>query len=165
MYKEEFITTFYPNGQIKEKYTHIDGIMNGTYRLYNNKVERSLVGCILNKIYQFLNMYSDKNMMEYCEYEDGKKDGFCLKWYLNGNVKEECSYINGKKSGHYGLYYKDGSRWLLCHYTNGKLNGRYRDWYEGGQKWQKCYYVDGVLKGLYRTWHDNGDIREETNYA
>jgi antitoxin component YwqK of YwqJK toxin-antitoxin module len=91
-------TTYHPNGQLKEKYFHTNGIKEGEYIYYHEN--GGGVGAIRN-------------------YVNGKSHGKCVYYHADGSVYIDATYINGKLHGSYKKILRDGTLFEDSIYMNG----------------------------------------------
>lgn len=75
-------TTYYHNGNLKQKFFHNKGIKEGIYYEYN----------------------ADSTIKLECFYVNNILHGSYTKYYSNGNIELKCNYMNGKLHGEY-IYY------------------------------------------------------------
>ncbi len=83
--------------------------------------------------------------LERVTYKNGKKDGLYEKYYSNGNVYERCNYEEGVLNGVCEFWYDTtGKRMKHMTYVNGKLEGSYKYWCQDGSIFESYEYKNGV---------------------
>ncbi len=93
-------------------------------------------------------------------------DGPAKYYYENGNIMEECNYTEGKDDGENKKYYESGMLHFSQYYSNGMLHGKRLVYYENGYLKReesfednklissKCYKTDGSLD-VYTPFYQN----------
>ena len=131
---------FWGNGQIKTKYSLIDGKKNGPS----------------------LSWYgTGKSWME-GNYTAGRKSGLWTYWRENGQKKMEVVYENNQPNGLY-RWYENGRRKWETTVRQGKWHGTFTEWDPAGNKKEERIFEMGKANGPWTKWYGNG-VREEGFY-
>ena len=89
---------YWYNGELKEEYSHKNGIRKGKYKSY----------------------YINGKMLEECEYNHDKKNGKYKKYHNNGKLMIECIYNHDRIEGEYIEYDKNGKESSIIVNINGE---------------------------------------------
>lgn len=181
---------YYENGQLKEKFTNINGKLNGIKSLFyeDGKLcsESSYRHGLQNGPYKHYyatgqlryeaNFKDDKYNGPYKSYhsngqlnyefylKDDEIDGIHKEYYKNGQLKREANFKDGRKIGTLKAYYENGHLWYEANFRDHKLNGLYRGYYENGQLKIECYLIDNKFNGLFKHYYENGQLDVEAYY-
>ena len=143
------ITEYYENGNVREKYTRIDGKLQGQYLRYhpNGDLDLSLF------------------------YKDNKPDGLYTWYYDSGNrVRSTQVFTDGERNSPLTVYYRDGMIKHIFGYSHDKMAGDIVSYYPNGQKQEEMHLgrpdtQDPALNGLVRFYYENGQISESFSYV
>ena len=94
-------STFYANGQLKEKGDFKNGKQEGTWVFYHD----------------------NRQLNAKVNFKDGKPDGPYVGYYYSGKLKIQETYKNGELNGPQIFYYKNGQLRGKQNYRNGKREG------------------------------------------
>ena len=100
----------------------------------------------------------------YVEGEDKPYTGIFVEKYSNGNLEEILEIENGIIHGENKRYYPSGQLLYRVMLKNGKEEGESKSYYESGKLWSKCFYKDGKAEGFQRKYHENGQLWSEIEY-
>ena len=122
----KYVTTFFENGNTKEKEEYKDGKPEGKWTAW----------------------YSNGKKYYEVKHKDGKNEGKWITWWYNGNIHEEGEYKNGKKEGKWVGWYENGNRMNEREFKNDKKCGIWKKWNEDGRlvsqkKYSSCGKVGG----------------------
>ena len=88
--KDGLHETYFPNGQLKEEMTYLDGQLNGITREY----------------------YPTGVFKNVSSYRNGRLDGVCRAFRADGSLESATSYANDQIDGFHNTYYLDDSLWV-----------------------------------------------------
>ena len=77
--------------------------------------------------------YENKQMQMDGEYNDGKRNGLWVSWYMNGNKWSEGAFKNGKSEGRRVTYFENGKVRYERAYKNDQRIGKWRFYDETGK--------------------------------
>ena len=92
-------------------------------------------------------------------YVNGLLQGICKKWYRNKQLMEFREYNNGKKHGKQIAYWENGNKRFEFVAINDAYEGELKEWSITGQLLHLANYTNGQENGLQKLWYDNGKIR------
>ena len=151
--------TYYPNGQIKEKYQLRKGKHNGECIFYYED------GTLEAKGY-FRNGKMDGEWIYY--YPDGKT--MTLQTIRNGNTIRFDSWdqigqkVIDKGTGTLIIYYPNGSIKSTTSYKKGHLDGTIQSWYPNGLLESEQFFDEGKPKGTWHMWNEEGIVIYEEEF-
>ena len=88
--KDGLHETYFPNGQLKEEMTYLDGQLNGITRDY----------------------YETGVFKSVKSYQRGRLDGVCRTFRTDGSLESASSYTHGQMDGFRNTYHPDDSLWI-----------------------------------------------------
>lgn len=106
---------FWPNGQVKEQWYEVNGVLEGFRRFYLE------TGLLLAEM----------------EFHNGKGNGIIREWRGDGSPKLEATLKDGEFHGHYRSYWKNGLVKEEGIYENGKALAGYRWYRDDGALWKE----------------------------
>jgi antitoxin component YwqK of YwqJK toxin-antitoxin module len=137
------VTTRYPDGQMKEEVTVLNGSLNGPIKLWYPNGQLKAEGAFLNN----------------------NINGTIRKWHENGQLEIEITYVNGKMSGLAREWYENGILKAEINYnSNGEYDGLQKLWYKDGKIGNEIYYKNGQRHGLFRYYDPSGYLSKEKTY-
>jgi antitoxin component YwqK of YwqJK toxin-antitoxin module len=148
------ITSYHPNGQVKQYLEAINNRASGIYReWYPNgklKVEAYVIGGISD-----INTHAEQSWLF---------DGINMAWDDNGKLVAEICYSKGELEGDTVYYHPNGQVWKVCPYTKNRLHGTAKIFLENGKLFQTVTYHEGEKDGsAFRYW-DTGQIVYQEAY-
>lgn len=136
-------TSFYDNGQLKQKVTLLP---NGHDRIAENYHEN---GQLMNRI-----RYHGKQMA----------DGEYVSYGPNGKVSSRSHLKGGKMHGLQEVFYADGKLFQRSHFSHDKQDGEFLTLAEDGKVLARKVWVDGEADGWSFESHDNGQLAQKALY-
>lgn len=152
-------TTYYPNGEIKEKYQTRNGKYVGKYNYYYENGVLETKG-------NFRNGKMDGEWVYY--YPDGKI--MTIQTIRNGNTLRFDSWDQfGQKvinngTGTLTIFYPNGSMKSTTSYKNGHLDGTNQSWYSNGLLESEQFFVEGKPIGTWHNWDKEGNMVYEESF-
>lgn len=158
------ITTYHPNGELKQYLEVLNGRAYGEYGAwYENgvrKVQARVIGGPgdlsegIEKCWLFdgcCYAYSEDGKIEaeipYCK---GKREGVALYYHKNGSLWKEICLSNDQMEGFYTVYFDDGTLFERMEYVNGKKEGpSNRYWLGGATAADEFYEENRLMEGHY----------------
>lgn len=148
------ITSYHPNGQIKQ---YLESLNNRAYGIYREwhpngelKVESKVIGGIAD-----LNTQAEESWIF---------EGICKAWNEEGALLAEIFYSKGELEGEAKYYHPNGTLWKLCPYEKNALHGTQKVFLENGDLHQTVAYEKGLKEGLSIRYWDPFSIAYEERY-
>jgi len=169
---------YYPNQQLKCKYTLRFGEKDGLYqelylRTHNSGEDNTLsVECTYRDghkvgVYKSWHRGGSRWMEFNYEIKNGisEREGTFVSWYENGQKSVECTFKDGCFIGLYKSWHENGVRSIVCTYSEeDKLGGLYETWYTNGVKHTECYFKEDKYIDLYQEWDSSGILIKKVEY-
>lgn len=95
--------------------------------------------------------FLNRQLMEYREYKNGRKNGKQIAFWDNGNKRFEFTALNDAYEGALKEWTIDGHLFHLGHYKNGQEEGSQKMWYENGKIRANYVIINGKRYGLLGT--------------
>lgn len=138
-----YITSYHPNGQLKQYLEVKNGRALGTYReWYDNgvlKIQAHVIGGSPD-----VTPSATKSWLF---------DGITRAWNDNGNLAAEIPYVKGSLQGISIYYHPNGNIWKKIPYDKNEVNGTMEIFLEDGQLFQTVNYLIGQREGVsIRYW-------------
>lgn len=138
------ITSYHPNGQIKQYLEAVNNRAFGDYReWYPNgklKVEARIIGGTPD-----INTHAEQSWLF---------DGVNRAWDENGKLIAEIHYAKGELQGDTLYYHPNGQIWKIAPYEKNRLHGTQKIFLENGELFQTISYQDGTKNGIaFRYWN------------
>jgi uncharacterized protein len=153
--KIETVTTYYPDGTIKEVGNYKDGYPEGVFRQYDS------TGRISGSEVYKDGVLTGKGIFD----EKGREQGHWKEYHETGELKAEGDYLNGTRVGDWTFYYADGKTDQKGKYDQrGRPVGTWKWYYENGQLLREEQYTDGVRNGTLVEYDENGTIITQGEY-
>lgn len=155
----ELKETYYANGNLKERYTLVNGKFHG----------------------QYISYYENGNIRAKGKYMENKMVGEWLNYHENGKIFIKQKYKNDKLifleawdkksnqivkdgTGTIISYYPDGSKRSSVSYKNCKKDGSWVSWFENGVKANESHFTEGKPTGAWFFWDEKGNLIEKKEY-
>lgn len=142
------ITSYYPNGQIKQYLEAYNGRAQGHYREWHDNGQLALEVQVVG---------GPADLSPGVE-NSWAFDGVGRAWDRNGHIQAEIPYAKGKLEGIGKHYHPDGSVAKTLPWIDGHLNGILRGYSPSGGVQEESSYSDGLLHGKRLTYWPNGKI-------
>lgn len=136
-------TSFYDNGQLKQKVTLLP---NGRDRIVETYHEN---GQLMNRI-----RYHGKQMA----------DGEYVSYGPNGKMSSHAFLKGGRMHGLQEVFYADGKLFQRSHFFHDKQDGEFLTLAEDGKVLARKVWVDGEADGWSFESHDNGQLAQKALY-
>lgn len=139
------LTSYHPNGQIKQYLEAVNNRANGTYCEWfangHMKVQAFVIGGIAD-----LNAQAEESWLF---------DGTTQAWDDAGHLAAHISYCRGELEGVATYYHPNGALWKQTPYVKGEIDGKQSIYYEDGSLLQTTCYCHGIKEGICsRYWPD-----------
>jgi len=117
----ELVKRYYKNGNLREEYTLVNGVVDGVYRGWY------------------------ENGQKYVEYTfvSGKVHGSHQMWYDNGRISNESNYVAGKCEVLYRAWYTNGQKFIEYTLVRNNFHGWSYKWNSDGSIKQVTLFRDG----------------------
>ncbi|MCH9611024.1 MAG: hypothetical protein S4CHLAM81_03360 [Chlamydiales bacterium] len=131
------ITSYHPNGQIKQYLESVNSRARGDYREWHPnghlKVEAYVIGGVAD-----LNTQAEQSWLF---------EGKSLAYDDEGRLEAEILYSKGDLEGVATYYHSNGKTWKLCPYKKGVLDGTLKIFLADGTLFQTTEFVEGKKSG------------------
>ena len=148
------ITSYHPNGQVKQLLFSVNNRAFGTYsEWYPNgklKVEAQVIGGIAD-----INTQAEQSWLF-----DGKN---CA-WNEEGQLIASIQYEKGDLQGESIYYHPNGQIWKRCPYSKNVLHGNMRIFLEDGSLFQTLSYKEGVKEGICTRYWEGSSLAFQESY-
>lgn len=146
------ITSYHPNGQIKQ---YLEAVNNRAYGICREwhangqlKVEGQVIGGVAD-----LNTQAEESWLF---------DGLNKAWNEDGVLLAEIIYCKGELEGEAIYYHSNGKLWKVSPYHKNVLHGTQKIFLEDAFLFQTTAYINGVKEGSsIRYWNDSSVAYEE----
>ena len=148
------ITSYYPNGQVKQYLEAINNRAFGIYREWypngNSKIDALIIGGVAD-----INTQAEQSWLF---------DGVNRAWNDDGKLIAEIQYIKGELQGDSIYYHPNGQIWKICPYDKNKLQGAFKTFLENGLLLQMVEYKGGEKDGIAIRYWDSSQIAYQETY-
>lgn len=111
---------WYPTGQVKYRWTFVDG---------------------RETLYEAF--YKNGNLEHRTHSLEGILHGLSEYWYENGQLLKQGNYLHGAQDGPYKQWYKNGKLKMTSHYIDNKKHGIHTSFDENGNVQSKMHFIHG----------------------
>jgi antitoxin component YwqK of YwqJK toxin-antitoxin module len=162
------ITTYHPNGELKQYLEIINGRAFGEYGIwYENgvrKVQARVIGGPadlydnVERAWLFdgcCSAYSQEGVLEAeIPYAKGKREGIANYYHKNGAIWKQICLRSDRIEGEYIVYFDNGMLFEQAQFCNGKKEGpAMRFWGSGAKASEECFEDDRLIEGRYYSAH------------
>ena len=159
-----FVTSYHPNGQLRQYLEVMNGRAFGSYReWYLNgiqKLEADVIGGVADVtvdaekswLFDGMSFVWDEEGALQAEipYEKGELSGLSIYYHPNGNIAKKVPYERNSLQGLYEVYRSDGSLLLTAEYCGGRMHGEANGYWENGQfSAQETFFEGKLITGIY----------------
>ncbi|KUL99427.1 phophatidylinositol-4-phosphate 5-kinase [Fusobacterium nucleatum subsp. nucleatum] len=152
-------STFYPNGNVKQKIFAKDKIIikEQLYARNGNIMSNSFFsnGKPVTEVFEY---YPDGKIHKKISSSNNMLDGNYLEYYPNGKLKNKAFFKNDKQEGEYTAYYESSAIMQKVPYKNGIRNGEAIAYYENGNIEQKAYFINGKQEKEHLYYDKKGNL-------
>lgn len=167
---QAYITSYHPNGQVKEYLEVFNNRAYGTYKEWHEngklKLDTFVVGgeadISPNAEQTWLFDGHAKawdetgNLMAEIDYCGGELHGCSTYYHTNGNIWKKVTFHKGEMEGNFEIYLKDGEILQTIEFHNGEKHGQaLRYWCESKVAADEIYSQGYLMKGRYYDLDDN----------
>ena len=148
----------FPSGNIRERYTLLEGKFDGKYTAYYENGKLRGEGFYKKNIMvgEWRYYYSNGNLQSIQRFEDNK-----LTYIDAWDVNSFQVIKNG--TGTMLMYSESGKKMSSITYKNYKPDGTWFVWYENGNLASEMYYNEGKRVGIWHFWDMEGNLKETEN--
>ena len=158
-------STFYPNGNVKQKIFAKDKIIikEQLYARNGNIMSNSFFsnGKPVTEVFEY---YPDGKIHKKISSSNNMLDGDYLEYYPNGKLKNKAFFKNDKQEGEYTAYYESSAIMQKVPYKNGVRNGEAAEYYESGIIKQKAYFINDKLEKENLYYDEKGNLTKTEIY-
>lgn len=148
------ITSYHPNGHIKQYLDVVNNRAFGAYREWhengNLKVETYVLGGEAD-----INTSAEKSWLF---------DGCSQVWNEDGLLIAQIRYTGGVLEGMSTYYHNNGAIWKQMPFHKGQLEGTAEVFMDDGVRLQTTAYINGIKNGLSQRFWDSTNIAAEECY-
>lgn len=149
-----FITSYHPNGLLKQYLEVMNGRAFGTYKeWFSNgtlKIEARVIGGVAD-----LTDGTERSWLF---------DGECKAWNEKQELEATILYTKGELDGTSLYYHSNGNIWKSVPFQQNKIEGMYEIFLENGQLLQRVEYRGGLRHGKALRYWDQNRISSEELY-
>ena len=149
------ITSYHPNGQIKQYLESENGRAKGQYQEWfangQKKIEAVLIGGVAD-----LDSEAEKSWLF---------DGTSLAWDENGQLIAKIFYVKGELEGTAEYYHENGQLWKQTPYKGGLLEGTQKVFLKDGSLFMTTDYQKGKKSGSAVRYWDLSHIAYHEKYV
>lgn len=148
---------YHPGGQLKALIIYKgDTAYTQLFDVWRKKVAE---GNYVNQKKEGLwKIYRDNRLVADEYYRRGIKNGLSHRYYDTGEVMEECNWVNGKKEGAYRVFFKNGKPYMECKLKNNAWDGLFLVYYENGNYERVAEYKDNLRHGEWKYYDRDGNL-------
>ena len=140
--KRERFNTYYKNGQLKTRLSHINNKLDGLCWSY----------------------YENGQLDSKETYKNGKREGLIRLYYDNGQLRSSGRFKKGKEEGLHKTYFESGQLKSKGRFKKGVHDGLHEIYYENGQLRGKSSYEDGINQKIHKEYYSDGRLKFERKY-
>jgi antitoxin component YwqK of YwqJK toxin-antitoxin module len=148
------ITSYHPNGQVKQYLEATNNRACGTYReWYPNgtlKIETCIIGGVAD-----INTQAEQSWLF---------DGINTAWDENGKLIAEIRYCKGELQGDSLYYHPNGQIWKISSYDKNRPQGTFKIFLENGELFQTLTYQEGEKEGIAERYWDPSHLAYRESY-
>lgn len=148
------ITSYYPNGNIKQYLEVVNARAYGTYGEWHSNGQPSLLTTVIGGAAD-ITAEAEKSWIF---------DGISYVWNEKGDLIAEIQYSKGDLDGFSTYYHASGHVWKIVPYERGKINGEERVYLDSGEIFQQTTYVCGVKHGCSQRFWFNRQLAAQEEY-
>jgi len=180
---------FYPDGKLKKEEVYKDDMLEGLYKVFNEKGNLTLVlnykdGKLVKEVaeeeidVEIRNEYDEQNrLIASGAYRKNIPIGIHRTYDKSGNVTGAKIYNDlgrvvsegiideeGNRNGEWTDYYTDGKIRAKGNYLNNQRSGKWTFYYKNGKVEQTGEYIRGRTTGIWTWYYENGTIEREESF-
>lgn len=160
------ISTFYPDGAIKQEQFYLDGVLEGPSSFFSAK------GDLLGRSYFSKGKKEGKSTLYYnsnalyaeLNFKNGLKEGEWRYYFSDGKIKSIIPYKEGQLDGTVLLYFPNGKLKRQLSFSKGARHGKEQLWSQSGILQLEANFSNNLPQGMAKTWYPNGLIAQEITY-
>jgi len=149
------ITSYHPNGQIKQSLEGVNNRAYGKYREWfangQQKIACDVIGGIAD-----INSQAEQSWLF---------DGCNRAWDEDGTLQAEIYYSKGSLEGSSYYYHNNGEVWKHLPYSKNSLHGTFTTYLDDGSIFQTIEYKNGLKEGPATRFWKGGQVAYEENYV
>lgn len=134
---KSILTTYHPNGLIKQYLEAIDGRAYGQYKEWHQNGKKKIL----------VNIVGGQADLSPEAQNEWLFDGICIAWDDNGNIISEISYNKGVLDGDSKYYSASGNLLKIIPYKKNKIHGTMIEYHENSKIKLKAEYFENERNG------------------
>lgn len=158
----ENVETRWPNGNVKEQGTRVDGKKEGVWKTWYESGQPHKTAEYKNgELHGTMkSYYPSGKLFELEEYKDGKLHGRRAEFYKNGRARFDWKFADGKPvARERKMYYDNGVlKMLIVRLDDKGDRHRQTSYHKNGRKQSEMELVKGWKVGTWTRWHSNGRV-------
>lgn len=131
------ITTYHPNGELKQYLDVVNGRAFGEYGVWHENGVRKIQAQVIGGAGDLYDGVENSWIFE----------GNCYAFADDGILEASIPYIKGKREGTALYYHKNGAIWKHIPLHNDKIEGVSISYYDDGSLFEKFMYINGKREG------------------
>lgn len=148
------ITSYHPNGNIKQYLDVMNARAHGTYGEWHENGLPSILTTVIGGMADITGE-AEKSWIF---------DGVSYVWNDKGDLIAEIQYCQGALEGMSSYYHPSGRVWKLVPFKEGKNHGEERIYLDSGDIFQQTNYVQGLKHGSAVKYWSNRQIASQEEY-
>lgn len=148
------ITSYHPNGNLKQYLDVVNARANGTYGEWHENGQPSILTTVIGGMAD-ITAEAEKSWIF---------DGISYVWNDKGTLIAEIQYYQGDLEGVSTYYHSSGRVWKLIPFCAGKAHGEERIYLDSGDLLQQTNYASGVKDGSSERYWANRQLACQENY-
>lgn len=145
---KSYITSYYPNGQVKQFLEVVNGRACGAYIEWHACGTKKLEGKVIGGMADVVTGAEVTWLF----------DQASKVWSEDGNLIAVFNYCRGELEGESIHYHSNGKIWKEACYSKNQIEGPYRVFGECGQLLQESFYTCGKKNGKSVSYYNDGEI-------
>lgn len=148
------ITSYHPNGHIRQYLEVINNRAFGAYREWHEngimKLDTYIIGGEAD-----INTSAEKSWLF---------DGCSQVWDEENNLVAQIQYVSGELEGFSTYYHPNGMIWKLIPYHAGQIEGNSKVFLTDGTLLQETEFINGIKEGISRRYWDGVQLAADEYY-
>lgn len=148
------ITTYHPNGNIKQYLDVVNARANGTYREWHANGQPSVAATVIGGAADITHVAEQSWIF----------DQTSLAWNEDGGLIASIQYCQGELQGPSIYYHSSGNIWKIIPYDKNEINGDLKIYLDTGALLQQTAFYKGVKHGSSLRYWPQGQIAAQEEY-
>ncbi len=145
------------DGNIEEKFTYEDGVLNGSAEFYKNNMPLMFISFKNGVIDGPATMFNNGIKSSEVNFKNGLMEGHFTSFDNHGQVVRDITYLKGKMNGDCYSFFPNGVLQEQSFYVNDLLNGEVKRYYPSGAILEISQFENGNPVGYWTTYNEDGE--------